>query len=122
MDDGTVIKLPEQSNGFYFLIIFNLTEAETGIGQGHQKFQQNWELTHDFQINNILHFVFKMWGVMPDNLKIDRDITNHEGKEIAVPATTILGVLNNLASQDPLRFSLVNLQRTQVISKYIRAA
>jgi len=122
MRENTIIKLPEQSNGFYILIIFYLNEIETGIGKDDIEFQQNWELTKDVMIANSLHFVFEMWGQLPDNIKIEKDISHHEGREFAVPANTIISVLNNLSAQDSLRFSLNNLQKTQVLSKYIRLA
>lgn len=120
--ENTVIKLPEQHFGFYFLIIFYLNEKATGIGEDEVEFQQNWELTNYVKIDNLLHFVFKMWGQLPGNLKIEKDISQHEGKEFAVPANTIIGVLNNLARQDPLHFSLANLQKTQILNKFIRPA
>jgi len=117
--NDTIIKLPEQKDGFYFMVILNSNELETGIGNDNIPFQQNWELNGDIKLNNSLHFTFKMWGKLPDNLKIDKDVSKYEGKEIAVPANTIMGVLNNLAAQDPMRFNLQNLQKTQTIEKYI---
>ena len=120
MKNDGIVKLPEHGNGFYFLVIINASEVETGIGKDNQPFQQNWELIEEIRLNNTLYFVFNMWGQLPENLKIDKNVSQYEGKIFAVPANTIFDILNNLASQDPYRFSINNLKKTQAIGKYIK--
>ena len=120
MRDNSIVKLPEHGNGYYFMIIVNTSEIETGIGMDNVPFEQNWELFEEMRMNNILYFIFKMWGQLPGNLKIEKDVSQYEGKIFAVPANTIMSILNKIAPQDPQRFNIVNLKKTQTIGKYIK--
>lgn len=114
-----IFKIPEQLGGGYFLMELVDTELTTGIGIDINKYQQNWEIEDDRIINNTPHFIFRMWGNLPDNIKVYKDISNHEGKEIAVPVKTIFDIIEKLALHDPVRYDVENLRKTQTIKKYI---
>jgi len=110
-------KLPEQINGFYFLLEIETDEMNTGIGTDKTIYLQRWELHDDVTINNSAYFLFKMWGQIPDHMLVHKDISEHEGKEIAVPVRTILSILNNLSQQASQLFNEDNLLKTQTIKK-----
>jgi tetratricopeptide (TPR) repeat protein len=113
-----IFKLPDQISGYFLMIELESNEINAGIGKNSSVFLQRWELTHETTINSEQFFIFKFWGVLPDNLVLDIDISQHEGKEIAVPTMTIFGILNNLSQRGPQIFNNQKFQKTQGIKHY----
>ncbi len=115
----TLFKLPEQKDGFYCLVEIVTDEITTGIGTDMTAYQQSWELSAARTIINRVYFIFKMWGHLPNQVQLHKNISEHEGKEFAVPKETILALLKNLFKQFPTVFSMANLLKTQVVNKYL---
>jgi tetratricopeptide (TPR) repeat protein len=115
----TVFKLPEQVNGFYFKIEIETDEISTGIGTDETEYLQHWELHNATVIDNKEYFLFKMWGKLPDHMVEYKDMSEHEGKEIAISTQIVFQVLNNLGAQAPEAFNIENLKKTQVIKNYL---
>lgn len=115
----TLFKLPEQVNGFYLKIEVKTDEISTGIGKDKTEYLQHWELHNATVIDNKEYFLFKMWGKLPEHMFEYKDISEHEGKEIAIPIQVIFQVLNNLGAKAPEVFNLENFKKTQVIKNYL---
>jgi len=117
--NDTQYKLPEHIGGFYFLVEIVTDEISTGIGTDMTAYLQRWELSTATTMKDKIYFIFKMWGNLPNHMLVNKDISEHEGKEIAVPKATIFSILNNLYKQVPTVFSQANLFKTQVVNKYL---